>query len=167
MNKRHVVELIVEDQPTVLARVAGLCVRRGVVIETLTAGRDAASGLMRIVLTTTGDDAVLEQMRKQINKLIDVRKISVMEPETSVTRELSFVKMKIRDSEMKEELFKYAEIYNAKVVDLMPESVIFQVVGDIGKIESFIALIEKFGIEEVSRTGITAIRRGNEGTKNE
>jgi acetolactate synthase-1/3 small subunit len=160
MTKKHIIGMLVEDQPRVLTRIAGMLSRRGFNIDTITVGKTTRPGVSRIVLTITGDDGIMEQAEKQVNKLVDVFKVSEFRQEESIVSELCLVKVCIKSEHEKSELLKYADIYKVKISDITPGSVIFQVVGEPAKIDSFIGLVKKFGIKEVSRTGVTAISRG-------
>lgn len=161
MTKKHTIGILAEDQPRVLTRIAGMFARRGFNIETLTAGKTAKPGVSRIVLTIMGDDRIMEQAEKQVNKLVDVLKVSEFRQEDSIVSELCLIKVCTKNENEKGKLLKYADIYKVKIADMTPDSVIFQIVGEPGKIDSFIELVRKFGIREISRTGVTAISRGS------
>jgi acetolactate synthase-1/3 small subunit len=161
MAKKHIIGMLVEDQPRVLTRIAGMFARRGFNIDTITVGKTMRPGVSRIVLTINGDDRVMEQAEKQVNKLVDVLKVSELRQEEAVVSELCLLKVCTKNENEKAELLKYAEIYKVKIADITPASVIFQIVGEPAKIDSFIGLVGKFGIKEVSRSGVTAISRGS------
>jgi acetolactate synthase-1/3 small subunit len=160
MTKKHTIGILAEDQPRVLTRIAGMFSRRGFNIETLTAGKTEKEGMARIVLTIKGGDGIMEQAEKQVNKIVDVLKVSEFRPEDSIVSELCLIKVCTKNEAEKDKLLKYADVYKVKVADLTPGSVIFQIVGEPGKIDAFIELVRKFGIKEVSRTGVTAMSRG-------
>lgn len=160
MAKRHIIGMIVEDTPGVLTRIAGLFTRRGFNIETITVGKTTKIGVSKIVISVIGEDNVLEQIEKQCNKLIDVIKVNELTTHDAIICELCLLKITIANDKAKDEILKYAEIYKTKISDLTPKSVILQIVGDTGKIDSFIDLVQKYGIKELSRTGLTAITRG-------
>jgi acetolactate synthase-1/3 small subunit len=161
MKHTHIIGMLVEDQPGVLARIAGMFSRRGFNIDTITVGKTSKPGVSKMVFTIIGDDRVLEQVEKQVNKLVDVIKVIELPPMDSIIIELCLVKVNIADEKAKDDLLKYANIYKAKIVDITPKSVIFRLVGSTKKIDSFIELLKKYGIKDISRTGVTAIDRDN------
>jgi acetolactate synthase-1/3 small subunit len=165
--KRHMIGMLVEDKPGVLVKIAGLFSRRGFNLETITVSKTTNPGISRMVFTIQGDDRILEQVNKQVNKLIDVIKVAELNPEESVANELCFVKINIPNKKAKNEIMNYANIYtDVKAVDITPKSIIYRVVGSTGKIDSFIDVVKHFGIKEISRTGITAMMRGQDILKN-
>ncbi|MFH2028041.1 MAG: acetolactate synthase small subunit [Nanoarchaeota archaeon] len=159
-ERRHVIAMLVEDQPGVLTRIAGMFARRGFNIDTITVGKTNKQGISKMVITVIGDDAVLEQVQKQVNKLIDTIKVIEMPPEKSVFRELCLLKIAIRGKKEKEEILRYTKIYKTKIVDITPKAVTAELIGVPAKIDAFIDLMKEFGIKEISRTGVTAISRG-------
>jgi len=159
-EKRHVISMLVEDQPGVLARIAGMFSRRGFNIDTITVGKTTKKGISKMVFTVIGDDAILEQVEKQVNKLIDTVKVMEMPPETSVIKELCLVKVAIPNKKAKEDILRYTKIYKTKIVDITQKSVTAELIGEPAKIDAFIELMKQFGIKEISRTGVTAVSRG-------
>lgn len=159
-EKKHVIAMLVEDQPGVLTRIAGMFARRGFNIDTLTVGKTTKPGISKMVITVIGDDATLEQVEKQVNKLIDTIKVIEMPEESSVIRELCLIKIAVANKKAKEEVLRYTKIYKTKIVDITNNSVTAELIGDPAKIDSFIELMKQFGIKEVSRTGATAVSRG-------
>jgi acetolactate synthase-1/3 small subunit len=159
-EKRHVIAMLVEDQPGVLTRIAGMFARRGFNIDTITVGKTTKPGISKMVITVIGDDATLEQVEKQINKLVDTIKVMEMLQSNSVIRELCLVKVAIPNKKAKEEILRYTKIYKTKIVDITQKSVTAQLIGVPAKIDAFIDLMKQFGIKEISRTGVTAISRG-------
>jgi len=162
-HKTHIISMVVDDEPGVLTRISGLFSRRGFNIETITVGKSSHTRESKIVITSYGNDRTLEQIEKQVGKLIDVKRISELRPETSVVRELCLIKVSISKTGSKEELMHYASVYKAPVVDITPKSAIIQLLGKPEKIDAFIELIRPLGIKDMSRTGVTAIARGNNG----
>ena len=160
MRRRHTIGMLVEDQPGVMTRVAGLFARRGYNIDTITVGKTTKLGISKMIITVLGDDDILEQIEKQCNKLIDVIKVSELGKDDSIITELCLIKVALPNDKAKNDIIKYSEIYKTKIVDITPKSAILQIIGDTKKIDSFIELMKKYGIREVSRTGITAITRG-------
>lgn len=159
-EKRHIISMLVEDEPGVLNRISGMFARRGFNIDTITVGKTLKKGISKMVFTVVGDDKTLEQVEKQINKLVDAIKVTELPEQESVVRELCLVKINIPDQKAKEEILRYTKIYKTKIVDINAKYVTAQIVGTPSKIISFIDMVKPFGIKEISRTGITAIPRG-------
>jgi len=159
MNRKFTIAILVNDQPGVLQRVSGLFGRRGYNIESITVGASEEPGLSRMVVVTTGDDHTLEQIQKQLYKLIDVIKVIDISGNPMVGRELALIKIGAEPS-MRPEILGIVETFRAAVVDIGPSSLIVQVVGDSEKIDAMIELLKPYGIRELSRTGVTAMNRG-------
>lgn len=159
-ERRHVISMLVEDQPGVLTRIAGMFARRGFNIDTITVGKTTKKGISKMVITVLGDDSTLEQVEKQINKLIDTVKVMEMPEATSVIRELCLIKVSIPNKKAKEEILRYTKIYKTKIVDITQKSVTAELIGEPAKIDAFIDLMKQFGVKEISRTGVTAVSRG-------
>lgn len=159
-SMKHTIAVLVNDQPGVLQRVSGLFGRRGFNIESITVGQSEEVGLSRMVIVTTGDDKTLEQIEKQLYKLIDVIKVINLGSKPMVGRELALIKVKAEPSE-RPEIMGLVETFRASVVDIGSHTLIVQVVGDITKIDAMIELLKPYGIRELSRTGVTAMIRGN------
>lgn len=157
--KQIVLALIVDNTPGVLSRVAGLFTRRGYNIDSIAAGATQNPRYTRITIVATGDDIILEQIRKQLQKLEDVVKIVQLKHGTSVCRELVLVKVKA-DKKEKQEIIAIADIFRAKIVDVSKSSLIIELTGNVNKIEAFISLLEGFDILEMVRTGLTGLGRG-------
>ncbi|AZN42948.1 acetolactate synthase small subunit [Paenibacillus albus] len=158
--KRHTIAVLVNDQPGVLQRVSGLFGRRGFNIESITVGTSEEAGLSRMVIVTTGDDNTLEQVTKQLYKLIDVIKVVDLSANPMVGRELALIKV-TADPTARPEILGVVETFRAAVVDIGTTSLMVQVVGDTEKIDAMIELLKPYGIRELSRTGVTAMIRGN------
>ncbi|XID93210.1 acetolactate synthase small subunit [Paenibacillaceae bacterium WGS1546] len=159
MNRKFTIAILVNDQPGVLQRVSGLFGRRGFNIESITVGASEEPGLSRMVIVTTGDDHTLEQIQKQLYKLIDVIKVIDISGNPMVARELGLIKISAEPS-IRPEILGIVETFRAAVVDIGPTSLIVQVVGDSDKIDAMIELLKPYGIRELSRTGVTAMNRG-------
>ncbi|MCD9024145.1 acetolactate synthase small subunit [Cohnella silvisoli] len=159
MNRKHTIAILVNDQPGVLQRVSGLFGRRGFNIESITVGSSEEPGLSRMVIVTTGDDHTLEQVQKQLYKLIDVIKVIDVSGNPMVGRELGLIKIGAEPS-ARPEILGIVETFRAAVVDIGPTTLIVQVVGDTEKIDAMIELLKPYGIRELSRTGVTAMNRG-------
>ncbi|HZX45589.1 MAG TPA: acetolactate synthase small subunit [Candidatus Nanoarchaeia archaeon] len=159
-EQSHVISMLVEDQPGVLTRIAGMFARRGFNIDTITVGKTSKPGVSKMVITVIGDETVLEQVEKQVNKLIDTIKVTEMPPDKSVIRELCLIKVAIPNKKAKEEILRYTKIYKTKIMDITSKSVTVELIGLPDKIDAFIELMKEFGIKEISRTGVTAVSRG-------
>lgn len=158
MNKK-VFQLLVDNTSGVLSRISGLFSRRGYNIESITAGVTADPRYTRITIVASGDDEILDQIEKQVEKLVDVRNVKVLEPDESVFYELCLVKVEA-DSQHRESLIAIGNLFHCKSVDVTPESLIFEITGNAGKIESFLTMLEGYRILELARTGITGLSRG-------
>ncbi|MBW4084036.1 acetolactate synthase small subunit [Paenibacillus sp. S150] len=157
---RHTIAVLVNDQPGVLQRVSGLFGRRGFNIESITVGQSEEAGLSRMVIVTLGDQHTLEQIEKQLYKLIDVIKVVDLGSKPMVARELALIKVKADPAE-RPEIMGVVETFRASVVDIGTTTLLVQVVGDTRKIDAMIELLKPYGIKELSRTGVTAMIRGN------
>jgi acetolactate synthase-1/3 small subunit len=158
-NTRHTVVALVEDKPGVLNRVASLFRRRGFNIESIAVGHSEQPNLSRMTIVTSGDSAQVEQVRKQLDKLIDVVKVSDITEEDMVARELALIKVKTSAS-TRSEVMQIVDIFRANIVDVAPNSLTIEVTGDEDKVDSLIELLRSFGIKETSRTGRIALTRG-------
>jgi acetolactate synthase-1/3 small subunit len=157
---KHTISVLVNNQPGVLQRVSGLFGRRGFNIESITVGESEEKGLSRMVIVTSGDDKTLEQVSKQLYKIIDVIKVIDLSSNPMVARELALIKISAEPA-MRPEILGIVETFRAAVVDIGPNSLIVQVVGDSGKIDAMTELLKPYGIRELSRTGVTAMIRGS------
>jgi|DewCreStandDraft_2_1066082.scaffolds.fasta_scaffold00017_260 acetolactate synthase-1/3 small subunit len=156
---QHTVVAIVEDKPGVLMRVASLFRRRGFNIESLTVGPTEAKGLSRMTIVVDGESAPVEQVEKQLYKLVDVVKVSDLSNEEMVARELALIKVRCNNLN-RHEILDIAQVFRADVVDIATNSLILQVVGDEDKINGLIKMCEPYGIRELARTGRVAMVRG-------
>lgn len=157
--EKHVLSILVENQAGVLSRVAGLFTRRGYNIDSLTVGETADSTISRMTIVVRGDEYILEQIRKQLNKLIDVIEITLLAPEDSVFREIALIKVKA-DSNSRSEIFETVNIFRGKIIDIASDAVIIEVTGDDRKITALIDILQAYEIIELVRTGLTALPRG-------
>jgi acetolactate synthase-1/3 small subunit len=158
--KKHTIAVLVNDQPGVLQRVSGLFGRRGFNIESITVGTSEEPGLSRMVIVTSGDDKTLEQVSKQLYKIIDVIKVIDLSAYPMVGRELALIKVSAEPG-VRPEILGVVETFRASIVDIGSSTMIVQVVGDTDKIDAMIELLKPYGIRELSRTGVTAMIRGN------
>lgn len=157
---RHTISILVNNQPGVLQRVAGLFGRRGFNIESITVGESEEQGLSRMVVVTVGDDKTLEQVTKQLNKLIDVINVVNLSTHPMVARELALIKINAEPAR-RPEVLGIVETFRAAVVDIGPSTLIVQVVGDSDKIDAMVELLKPYGIRKLTRTGVTAMIRGS------
>lgn len=162
---RHAVfSILVENSAGVLSRVAGLFSRRGYNIDSLTVGETTDPKVSRMTVTVTGDDDVLEQIEKQLSKLIDAKEVVELPAEASVCRELVLVKVEC-DTTRRQEIIAISDIFRANIVDVSTESVIIELTGAQSKLNAFIELLNGFKITELARTGITGLARGTASLK--
>jgi acetolactate synthase-1/3 small subunit len=158
-GRKHVLSILVENKPGVLTRIAGLFARRGFNIDTLTVGPTDDDGVSRVTLTVDGALHPIDQVTKQLHKLINVLKIRDLEPADTVARELALFKI-AADGVQRGELMQISEIFRGKVVDVTKRSLIVEVTGTTEKIAAFERMVRPFGLIEMMRTGEIAISRG-------
>lgn len=156
----HVLSLLVEDKPGLLTRVAGLFARRGFNIESLAVGKSEIEGLSRITVVVDVEEAPLEQVTKQLNKLINVIKIVELDPAQSVTREHLLIKVKV-DNTTRSQILEAVNLFRARVVDVATDALVIETTGDSGKIQAFLRVLEPYGIKEIAQSGLLAIGRGS------
>ena len=159
----HTVVAIVEDKPGVLMRVSSLFRRRGFNIESLTVGPTEEKGLSRMTIVVDGESAPVEQVEKQLYKLIDVVKVSDLSSEDMVARELALIKVRANNLN-RHEILEIASVFRADIIDMATGSVIVQGVGDEDKVDGLVKMLEPYGIRELSRTGRVAMVRGTKTT---
>ena len=152
-------QLIVDNTSGVLSRISGLFSRRGYNIESITAGVTADPRFTRITIIASGDDEILDQIEKQVGKLVDVRDIRELEPDSSVFRELALIKVRANAKE-REGIIAVANVFRAKIVDVGAESLVIEVTGSQSKLEAFLNLLSGYEILELARTGIAGLTRG-------
>ena len=158
-EKRHTLSVLVENTPGALARIAGLFSGRGFNIDSLCVAETLDNTLSHLTLVTHGDEFIIEQIIKQLRRLIDVYKVvNVTEEKEYVEREMALIKVRA-EKEYREEIFRICEIFRCKIVDVSPRSYIIEVTGDREKLEAVIELLKPIGIKEIARTGIIAMRR--------
>ena len=162
-GRKHVLSILVEDKPGVLTRVAGLFARRGFNIDTLAVGPTDDKAVSRMTLTVDGAKHPIDQVTKQLHKLINVLKIRDLDPEDAVTRELALFKVNA-DGAQRGEVMQITDIFRGKVVDVGRTAMVVEVTGTDEKIEAFEALVRPFGLIEMVRTGEIAISRGRRET---
>ena len=157
---RHTLSVLVEDKPGVLARVASLFSRRGFNIESLAVGPTEHPTVSRMTIVVSVDDLPLEQVTKQLNKLVNVLKIVELEPASSVQRELLLVKVKA-DLASRSHVLETVQLFRAKVVDVAADAVTIEATGTNDKLSAFIRVLEPFGIRELVQSGMVAVGRGS------
>ena len=155
----HVLSLLVEDKPGLLTRVAGLFARRGFNIESLAVGNTEVEGLSRITVVVDVEDLPLEQVTKQLNKLVNVIKIVELDFSQSVQREHMLVKVRV-DNQTRSAVLEAVNLFRAQVVDVATDSLIVEVTGDPGKIQAILRVLEPYGIKELAQSGLLAMGRG-------
>ena len=161
---KHTIVALVEDKPGVLARVVGMFRRRGFNIASLAVGHSEVPDQSRMTFVVEGDDATLEQVVKQLNKLIEVVRVVDLPEYESVYRELAMIKVRAAP-QTRGEIIQMADIFRASIVDVGPDSLIIEVTGDEDKIDSLNELLKPFGVREMMRTGRVAMTRGLAGIK--
>ncbi|GAA2568745.1 MULTISPECIES: acetolactate synthase small subunit [Microbacterium] len=155
----HVLSLLVEDKPGLLTRVAGLFARRGFNIESLAVGVTEVPGLSRITVVVDVDQLPLEQVTKQLNKLINVIKIVELDPAASVQRQHVLVKVRA-DNASRSNVLEVVNLFRGSVVDYAPDALVVEITGDKGKVDAFLRALEPFGVKEMAQSGLLAIGRG-------
>ncbi|WP_445997426.1 acetolactate synthase small subunit [Okibacterium fritillariae] len=155
----HVLSLLVEDKPGLLTRVAGLFARRGFNITSLAVGASEIDGLSRITVVVDVEDLPLEQITKQLNKLINVIKIVELDYDQSVQREHLLIKVRV-DNTTRSQVLEAVTLFRARVVDVATESLVIEVTGDSGKTNALLKVLEPYGIKEMAQSGLLAIGRG-------
>jgi acetolactate synthase I/III small subunit len=156
----HVLSLLVEDKPGLLTRVAGLFSRRGFNIESLAVGKSEIEGLSRITVVVDVEELPLEQVTKQLNKLINVIKIVELDPDQSVLREHLLIKVRV-DNTTRSQILEAVNLFRARVVDVATDALVIETTGDSGKIQALLRVLEPYGIKEIAQSGLLAIGRGS------
>ena len=156
----HVLSLLVENTPGLLTRVAGLFARRGFNIDSLAVGASEVDGLSRITVVVDVEEFPLEQVTKQLNKLVNVIKIVELEFDASVQREHLLVKVKV-DSATRSQVIEAVNLFRARVVDVATDALVIETTGDTGKVQAFLRVLEPYGIREIVQSGLVAVGRGS------
>lgn len=160
-TQKKVFQLLVDNTSGVLSRISGLFSRRGYNIESITAGTTADPRFTRITIVALGDDLILEQIEKQVEKLVDVRNIRELKPENSVYRELALIKVEV-SAEGRPALVSLVDIFRANVIDVASDSLMIEITGNQGKVDAFLRLLDGYKILELARTGIAGLTRGSD-----
>lgn len=160
MANHHTLSVLVENKPGVLARIAGLISRRGFNIESLAVGQTEHPEVSRMTIVVDVESIALEQVTKQLNKLIEVRKVVELDSESSVQREVMLVKVRC-DPTTRAQVLQLVEVFRANVIDLQPDSVIIQTTGAREKVSAFLSALEPYGVRELVQSGVIAMGRGS------
>lgn len=159
---RRIISVLLENEPGALSRIVGLFSQRGYNVETLTVAPISDTGLSRITITTKGDDKVIEQITKQVNKLVDVLKVSDLTEGSHIERELMLAKVATRTDISRAEVKRIADIFRGQIVDMTPKHYTLQVTGDSDKLDACLEALAQFGdITEAARTGVCGLARGD------
>lgn len=159
--KNTVISAIVENKPGVLHSISNLFRRRNFNIDSITVGPTEQEDLARITITVSGDEKTLEQVIKQLNKLIDVFKVVRLETGNMVARELALIKVNVADTKNRSDIINCVDVFRGHIVDFSPGALMVEITGSSGKIDAFLNLMKTFGVIELARTGITALARGS------
>jgi acetolactate synthase-1/3 small subunit len=159
----HVFSMLVENHQGVLSRIAGLFAGRGYNLESITAGVTTDPQITRITLVCKGDDNVIDQIKKQLNKLIDVIKVNDLSALPSLNRELALIKVRAKPNQ-RGEIFQVADVFRARVLDVGIDSMVLEVTGSSEKIDNFAAVLQPYSIREIARSGLISMERGKKQT---
>lgn len=160
MQQDYVIATLVENKPGVLYEVANMFRRRNFNIDSISVGPVETPDLARMTITVQGDEETIEQVVKQLHKIIDVIKVSILDPSNIVMREMALVKVHTTDAKVRSDVMQYVNIFRGHIIDVAQDCLIVEITGDPEKIDAFIDLLRPFGVKEVARTGITALSRG-------
>jgi acetolactate synthase-1/3 small subunit len=155
----HVLSLLVENHQGVLSRISGLFSGRGYNLESITAGVTTDPDITRITLVCQGDDLVIAQIKKQLNKLVDVIKVTDLTGVPALHRELALIKVRVKPSQ-RGEIFQVADVFRARVLDVGLDAMVLELVGSPEKIDDFAAILQPYTIQEIARSGLISVERG-------
>jgi acetolactate synthase I/III small subunit len=164
-GKTRVVSAIVENKPGVLHSIANLFRRRNFNIESITVGSTEQADLARITITVNADEKTLDQVVKQLDKLVDVVKVAELDLNNTVTRELALIKVNVPSAKERADVISCVHVFRGRVVDVSPDSLMVEITGSPDKIDAFLNLMRTMGVIEIARTGITALSRGAKSVK--
>ena len=159
MNKEHEILINAKNTNGIVARIMSLFNRRGYAVNKMTAGVTNKAGYARLTLSVDGDAKSLDQIQKQVYKIVDVVKVKVFPSEGVIRRELMLIKVK-SDNETRAQIVQIADIYRGKILDVSPNSLIIELTGDVQKLRGFVEIMKNYGILEMAKTGVTAMSRG-------
>jgi acetolactate synthase-1/3 small subunit len=158
MRHTHTINLLLENKMGALSRIAGMFLARGFNIDSITVGDAEEAGLSRMTIVTQGDDRVIDQITKQLNKVVDVLKVNDLTNESYVHRELALIKVNATAS-IRSEIMQIADVFRAKIIDISPGTLTVEATGSEDKVNAIISMLRPFGLKEVARTGRVAIKR--------
>jgi acetolactate synthase-1/3 small subunit len=164
-GKTKVISVLVENKPGVLHLIANLFRRRNFNIESITVGPTEQPNVARMTITVNEDEKTIDQVVKQVAKQIDVLKVSELEQGNFVMRELSLIKVKVKDSKERSDIINFVDVFRGRIIDVSTDSLTVEITGTPDKIDAFLNLMKSFGILELARTGITALARGSKSIK--
>ncbi len=159
--EQRIFSILVDNSSGVLNRVSGMFSRRGYNIDSLTVGVTADPRYSRMTIVSSGDEQILEQITKQLEKMVDVRDLKVLHPDSSVNRELILVKVRV-DADQRQNIMSLVEVFRAKIVDIGVDSMMVELTGTKNKLQAFVSLLDGYEILELARTGITGLSRGTD-----
>ena len=162
---KYIVAALVEDKPGVLFRVTNLIRRRGFNIDSISVGPVEQGSLSRMTIVINGDEKIIEQVVKQLHKVVEVVKIARLDPAESVLRELGLIKVHASEGKARSDIMDFAEIFRARIVDVASDSIIVEITGNPEKIDAFLRLVKPYGVKEIARTGLAALSRGPKSIK--
>lgn len=160
MNKTHELLIIVKNTNGIIARIMSLFNRRGYFVNKMTAGVTNIPGHARLTLSVDGDEEILDQIQKQVYKIVDVVKVKVFPASGVIRRELMLIKVK-SNSETRAQIIQIADIYRGNILDVGPNSLAIELTGDVDKLQGFVDMMETYGILEIAKTGVLAMSRGD------
>jgi len=163
--KTRVVSAIVDNKPGVLHNIANLFRRRNFNIESITVGQTETPDLARITITVNADEKTLDQVVKQLDKIVDVVKVAELDLNNTVTRELALIKVNVPSAKERADVISCVHVFRGRVVDVSPDSLMVEITGSSDKIDAFLNLMKTMGVIEIARTGITALSRGAKSVK--
>ena len=155
-----IIATIVENKPGVLHSVSNMFRRRDFNIDSISVGLAEQKGLSRMTISVKGDKKTIDQVVKQLKKIIEVVKVSQLDPQSMVSRELALVKVNVSDGKSRSEIINFVDVFRSRIVDVAPDSLMVEITGTPDKIDAFLNLMSTFGIIEIARTGMTALSRG-------
>jgi len=155
-----IIATIVENKPGVLHSVSNMFRRRDFNIDSISVGLAEQKGLSRMTISVKGDKKTIDQVVKQLKKIVEVVKVSQLDPQSMVSRELALIKVNVSDGKSRSEIINFVDVFRSRVVDIASDSLMVEITGTPDKIDAFLKLMSTFGIIEIARTGMTALSRG-------
>jgi acetolactate synthase I/III small subunit len=155
-----IIATIVENKPGVLHSVSNMFRRRDFNIDSISVGLAEQKGLSRMTISVKGDKKTIDQVVKQLKKIVEVVKVTQLDPQSMVSRELALIKVNVSDGKSRSEIINFVDVFRSRIVDIAPDSLMVEITGTPDKIDAFLNLMSTFGIIEIARTGMTALSRG-------